>query len=103
MRSLLWLGTTGQWLLGGLLVALPVLFAALIFAELFESRVDSSRALAFNVFGAVVGGVLEYLSMVTGTKALYLIAAAVYAAAFLALRRSEAPGAQAGAALRDAA
>lgn len=103
VRSLLWLGTTGQWLLGGLLVALPVLFAALIFAELFESRVDSSRALAFNVFGAVVGGVLEYLSMVTGTKALYLIAAAVYAAAFLALRRSEGTGAYAAPALRDAA
>ena len=93
VRSLLWLGTTGQWLAGGSLVALPVLFAALIFAELFESRVDTSRALAFNVFGAVVGGVLEYLSMVTGTKALYLIAAVVYAGAFLALRRDERHGA----------
>ncbi len=89
VRSLLWLGTTGQWFAGGLLVALPVLFAALIFAELFESRVDTSRALAFNVFGAVVGGVLEYLSMVTGTKALYLIAAVVYAGALLALRMDE--------------
>ena len=88
VRSLLWLGTTGQWLAGGLLVALPVLFAALIFAELFASRVDTSRALAFNVFGAVVGGVLEYLSMVTGTKALYLIAAVVYAGALISLRRS---------------
>lgn len=89
VRSLLWLGTTGQWFAGGFLVALPVLFAALIFAELFESRVDTSRALAFNVFGAVVGGVLEYLSMVTGTKALYLIAAVVYAGALLALRMDE--------------
>ncbi|HEX8849809.1 MAG TPA: methyltransferase domain-containing protein [Gemmatimonadaceae bacterium] len=103
VRSLLWLGTTGQWILGGLLVALPVLFAALIFAELFESRADGSRALAFNVFGAVVGGVLEYLSMVTGTKALYLIAAVVYAAAFLSLRRSEEADARSAPALRDAA
>ncbi|HEX2778406.1 MAG TPA: hypothetical protein VHM30_02835 [Gemmatimonadaceae bacterium] len=103
VRSLLWLGMTGQWVLGGLLVALPVLFAALIFAELFESRADTSRALAFNVFGAVVGGVLEYLSMVTGTKALYLIAAAVYAAAFLSLRRGEGSSESATPALRDAA
>ena len=89
VRSLLWLGTAGQWLAGGLLVALPVLFAALIFAELFELRFDTSRALAFNVFGAVVGGVLEYLSMITGTKALYIIAALVYAGAWFALRREE--------------
>lgn len=89
IRSLLWLGTTGQWLVGGILVALPVLFAALIFAELFASRLDTSRALAFNVFGAVVGGVLEYLSMVTGTKALYVMAAVVYAAAFVSLRDQE--------------
>jgi spermidine synthase len=87
VRSLLWLGTTGQWLTGGILVALPVLFAALIFAELFETRIDTARALAFNVFGAVVGGVLEYLSMITGTKALYIIAAVVYAGAYITLRR----------------
>jgi spermidine synthase len=87
VRSLLWLGTSGQWALGGVLVALPVLFAALIFAELFSTRADTSRALAWNVLGAVVGGVLEYLSMLTGTKALYLIAAVVYAAVMLTLRR----------------
>lgn len=103
VRSLLWLGTTGQWLAGGVLVALPVLFAALIFAELFASRGDTSRALAFNVFGAVVGGVLEYLSMITGTKALYLIAMVVYAGALFALRRDEGNVRAAGASLLDAA
>lgn len=87
VRSLLWLGTAGQWVVGGILVALPVLFAALIFAELFASCADTPRALAFNVLGAVVGGVLEYLSMLTGTKALYLIAAVVYAAVVVTLRR----------------
>ncbi len=103
VRSLLWLGTLGQWMAGGLLVALPVLFAALIFAELFDSRVDTSRALAFNVFGAVVGGVLEYLSMITGTKGLYLIAAVVYGCAMIALARSDTSAASEHASLPEAA
>ena len=88
---------------GGLLVALPVLFAALIFAELFDSRVDTSRALAFNVFGAVVGGVLEYLSMITGTKGLYLIAAVVYGCAMIALARSGTSAASERASLPESA
>lgn len=103
MRSLLFLGTAGQWAVGGLLVGLPILFAALIFAELFASRTDTARALAFNVLGAVVGGVLEYLSMLTGTKALYLIAAAIYAAAWLTLRREGRARPVASGVLRDAA
>jgi hypothetical protein len=36
--------------------------------------------------GAVFGGVLEYSSMMMGIKALYLLAACAYAAAFLCMR-----------------
>jgi hypothetical protein len=78
VRDVLWLGLAGQWVLGGLLVALPILFAATIFAMLFRTRANPTRALAYNLVGAIVGGVLEYSSMVTGVKALYLIAAAAY-------------------------
>jgi len=78
VRDVLWLGLAGQWLIGGLLVALPILFAATIFAMLFRTRANPTRALAYNLVGAIVGGVLEYSSMVTGVKALYLIAAAAY-------------------------
>lgn len=86
-RALLSLGVLGQWLLGGLLVALPVLFAATIFATLFTSRANPTRALAYNLIGAMVGGVLEYSSMATGIKALYLVAAMAYCGAFLFARR----------------
>jgi spermine/spermidine synthase len=87
--SLLWLGTAGQWLVGGLMVALPVFFASLIFSTLLQRRGDATRALAYNLLGAIVGGVLEYSSMALGIKALYLIAAATYVGAMLIVRRQE--------------
>jgi SAM-dependent methyltransferase len=83
---LLWLGTAGQWVLGGLMVALPILFAALIFSTLFRATVEPSRALAWNLLGAIVGGVLEYSAMAVGIKALYLIAAGIYGLAWLTSR-----------------
>ena len=87
VHDLLWLGELGKWLVGGLLVGLPVLFAAVVFATLFRETEDAARALAFNVMGAVCGGVLEYSSMVFGIKALYLIAGLAYAGAWLSARR----------------
>ena len=93
VRDILWLGLVGQWVVGGLLVALPILFAATIFAMLFRTRANTTRALAYNLVGAIVGGVLEYSSMVSGVKALYLIAAAAYLGALLFTRRDTlAPG-----------
>ncbi len=93
VRDLLWLGTVGKWLASGVMVALPIFFAAIIFAAQFRHRVNASRALAFNIMGAVVGGVLEYSSMVFGIKALYLVAALAYLGAWLFTRRGMAPGA----------
>jgi hypothetical protein len=87
VSELLWLGPAGQWLLGGLLVALPVLFASLIFSTLLARREDPARALAYNLLGAIVGGVLEYSSMAIGIKGLYLLAGVVYLAALVLARR----------------
>ncbi len=84
--SLLSLGTSGQWIIGGALVAMPIFFAALIFAALLARSDDARVALAYNVMGAVVGGILEYSSMALGIRALYLLAACAYAAAFLVMR-----------------
>ncbi len=91
-RSLLPLGLVGQWVVGGGLVALPILFAALIFAVLFRTRTaNPTSALAANLLGAIVGGVLEYSSMIVGIKTLYVIAAVFYVAAFLASERGGRP------------
>ncbi len=92
VRELLWLGPVGQWLVGGLLVGLPIFFAARIFASLFAGQEASTDALASNLLGAVVGGVVEYLSMLFGIKALYLVAAVCYLGAWLlASRRPATP------------
>ncbi len=83
-HALLGLGTAGEWFVGGLLVALPIFFAASIFALLLRDRADATRGLACNLLGAIIGGVLEYGAMVVGIKALYLIAGAAYLCAMVA-------------------
>jgi SAM-dependent methyltransferase len=90
VRELLWLGPTGQWMAGGLLVGLPIFFAARIFAQLFAGQAESAQALGSNLMGAVVGGVAEYLSMLLGVKALYVVAALFYLGALAFARRRSA-------------
>ena len=90
---LLPLGTAAQWAGGGLMVALPIFFAALIFSTLLLRRRDAGRALAYNLLGAILGGVLEYSAMALGIKAMYMVAAALYAgAAIVALREDRVLG-----------
>ncbi len=78
-----------QWMAGGVMVALPVLFAALIFSTLLSRRADATQALAYNLLGAIAGGVLEYSAMAFGIKALYIMALVTYLAAFVLSRRGE--------------
>ena len=87
--QLLWMPVAAQWAAGGLMVALPVFFAALIFSTLLSRRADATRALAYNLLGAIAGGILEYSSMAFGIKALYIVALATYVVAFLLSRRNE--------------
>lgn len=64
----------------------PIFIANLVFADRFRSVEASNVAFGANLLGAMVGGVLEYVSLVTGYQALLLLVAALYAAAFLAGR-----------------
>jgi SAM-dependent methyltransferase len=64
----------------------PIFIANLVFAERFRSVEASNVAFGANLLGAMVGGVLEYVSLVTGYQALLLLVAALYAAAFIAGR-----------------
>jgi spermidine synthase len=56
----------------------PVFFAGLIFIRSFAVCADKSRALGSNLIGALVGGLLEALSFVTGIRALILLVALFY-------------------------
>ncbi len=62
---------------------LPVLGAGLAFAARFQQRDDIESAFGWNILGAVFGGLLELLSMLTGLRAVFLIAAALYAIVLL--------------------
>ena len=65
----------------------PVFLANLVFAERFEGVGSSNVAFGANLLGAMVGGLLEYASLLVGYRSLLLLAALLYALAFLFGRR----------------
>jgi hypothetical protein len=88
-RFLLSLNWPARLALSVAFVGAPILFAATTFAVVFASRRQSGRAYGWNVLGAVAGGLLEFLSMAVGLRALVLIALAAYLTAFFVhLRRA---------------
>ncbi len=60
------------------LLALPVAFSSLIFASSAAEQRELAPVLASNLVGAVLGGLLENLSLVLGISALSLVAIAIY-------------------------
>src|SRR5208282_2196040 len=66
-----------------LVFAIPVFFAGLLFASEFRSAGSPAAALGANMLGAVVGGLLENLSLIIGMKALLVVAALLYSLAAL--------------------
>jgi Spermine/spermidine synthase domain len=77
--------------LAGVIIASPLFIAALIFAKAFNAVSSPSLALASNLFGSLVGGVLEYIDMWTGLRWLNLLALALYLVSYLFLRRARSP------------
>jgi len=64
----------------------PLALASSIFSIAFARTAVPSRALAFNMYGAVAGALLEYLSNYTGISALLIVAGALYALSYLAMQ-----------------
>ena len=76
-------------------LTVPLFFAGIIFSSLIgEARINISTAFAYNLMGALFGGVMEYNSMYFGFAFLYLLALGFYALAF-AFSRKSAPFARA--------
>jgi len=61
----------------------PIYCANLMFARRFRNVGSSTTAFGANLLGAMLGGVLEYLSLITGFRALLLLVAALYGVAFV--------------------
>jgi SAM-dependent methyltransferase len=86
-----WLHTlpiVARGLVGGLLTGLPVGCAGVIVSALLARSAQPVSALGANLLGAVLGGCLEYYSMIGGLRSTALLALVLYLCAFLAVRKS---------------
>jgi hypothetical protein len=81
-RSLLGLTPALKLVLAGGLISLPVFFSGLIFALSFKASKNQSSALGSNLLGSMLGGFAEYLTVIWGFQALWLLAIGFY---FLAM------------------
>ncbi|MHB1193329.1 MAG: spermine/spermidine synthase domain-containing protein [Longimicrobiales bacterium] len=83
LHLLLSTSPTVRLALSVLFVGTPVLFASLCFAARFRVRPAADLAFGWNLLGAVLGGLAEFLSMALGFRALTGIALVAYLGAFL--------------------
>lgn len=72
-----------------MLAFLPVFMANLIFASCFRETRNSTDAFGANLIGAVFGGMLEYISLLTGYQNLLLLVMLLYVLALLSRPRLE--------------
>jgi SAM-dependent methyltransferase len=82
----------GQWAFGPppmqlalscFVLTIPLFFAGVIFSSLIgEASINISTAFAYNLMGALFGGVMEYNSMYFGFAFLYLLAFGFYSLAW---------------------
>src|SRR5882672_1715292 len=64
--------------LGGGWAALPVLLSGIVFSSSLRKFGGVTNVLGINLFGAVVGGILENVVMIGGTSVLAVLALALY-------------------------
>lgn len=67
----------------------PIFLANLIFAERFRVVGSSTVAFGANLLGAMVGGLLEYSSLIVGYQSLLVFVAVLYTFAFIFSRKRE--------------
>lgn len=61
----------------------PIFAANVVFAKRFTDTADGTASFGANLLGAMLGGCLEYLALVIGFDGLLIVAAVLYAGAFL--------------------
>jgi hypothetical protein len=84
--SLLALAPVLRFVCGAAVAFMPILFANLIFAQRFRDVDTSTIAFGANLLGAMVGGAIEYVALLSGYRFLLVIVAVLYALAFLIAR-----------------
>ncbi|CAN5348036.1 hypothetical protein BH10CYA1_BH10CYA1_16920 [soil metagenome] len=81
LSGLDWLARLGA---AALVIGLPFAFAGLVFSKAYAKANQPGKALGINILGALLGGCLEYLSVIIGTRDLVIIAFVLYTSAFMA-------------------
>ena len=82
-EALLLSNPVARYLLASVLAFAPVFIANLIFANSFRDSVTADIAFASNLIGIMVGGALEYLSMLIGYRFLLVPVIVFYGCALL--------------------
>lgn len=82
-QYLLGLPIVARFIFATALAFSPIFIANLIFAERFRATQQSTAAFGANLIGAVLGGILEYSSLIIGYRHLFILIAAMYTLAVL--------------------
>ena len=72
-----------RYALAAALAFTPIVFANLVFAHSFRDSDAADMAFASNLLGAMVGGALEYVALLSGYRSLLLIVGGLYVLAYL--------------------
>jgi spermidine synthase len=78
LQTLASLSPITRAVVGTTLLSLPLLFSGLIFAISLKKAGETTRPFASNFSGSVVGGMLEYSSLIWGIKSLYILGFFLY-------------------------
>ncbi|MFN8198992.1 MAG: hypothetical protein U0R72_11775 [Nakamurella multipartita] len=66
------------WWCATLLAFIPIYLANVAFSKRFGASEDSRSAFGLNLLGAMLGGCMEYLALLTGYRNLLILVAALY-------------------------
>ncbi|HEY6279943.1 MAG TPA: spermidine synthase [Streptosporangiaceae bacterium] len=80
-----------RFLAGSALAFAPVFLANLVFAQRFSGVETAGAAFAANLLGAIAGGTLEYIALITGYRFILIVTGALYGLAFVTGLRAK-PG-----------
>jgi SAM-dependent methyltransferase len=76
-----------RYLLAAIVAFAPVFVANLVFTYSFRDTRTADMAFASNLLGAMLGGAIEYVALVTGYRALLILVAVLYGLAWLFANR----------------
>jgi SAM-dependent methyltransferase len=82
-EALLFGSAASRGIAAGAVAFLPVFCANVLFVSVFRHAREGSVSYGANLFGGMLGGLIEYASLVVGYRALVVVAAVLYLAAMV--------------------